>query len=51
MIMKYKRKNDKKNYLNYIIICAVTSCGKKGDPEYIDPNKKVMSQKILTSVS
>ena len=30
---------------------TLTACGKKGDPEYIDPNKKVMSQKILTSVS
>ena len=41
----------KKITLIILLICAVISCGKKGDPEYIDPNKKVMSQKILTSVS
>ena len=41
----------KKIVLIILLFCAVISCGKKGDPEYIDPNKKVMSQKILTSVS
>ena len=41
----------KKIALIILLFCAVISCGKKGDPEYIDPNKKVMSQKILTSVS
>tara|TARA_B100000886_G_scaffold188044_1_gene129233 strand:+ start:381 stop:512 length:132 start_codon:yes stop_codon:yes gene_type:complete len=41
----------KKIILIILLFCAVISCGKKGDPEYIDPNKKVMSQKILTSVS
>ena len=52
MIMKYKkRKMIKKIALIILLFCAVISCGKKGDPEYIDPNKKVMSQKILTSVS
>tara|TARA_B100000989_G_C19353518_1_gene390153 strand:- start:412 stop:543 length:132 start_codon:yes stop_codon:yes gene_type:complete len=40
----------KKIILIILLFCAVISCGKKGDPEYIDPNKKVMSQKILTSV-
>ena len=41
----------KKITLIILLFCAVISCGKNGDPEYIDPNKKVMSQKILTSVS
>ena len=41
----------KKIALIILLFCAVISCGKKGDPEYTDPNKKVMSQKILTSVS
>ena len=41
----------KKIAIIILLFCAVISCGKKGDPEYIDPNKKVMSQKILASVS
>ncbi len=29
------------------LFCAVISCGKKGDPEYMDPNKKARMYKIL----
>ena len=31
------------------LICAVISCGKKGDPKYIDPDKKVEIKKVLIS--
>ena len=30
-----------------LLFCAVISCGKKGDPEYIDPEKKVELKEIL----
>ena len=31
----------KKITLIILLFCAVISCGKKGDPKYIDPDKKV----------
>ena len=31
-----------------LLFCSVlVSCGKKGDPQYIDPEKKVMQLNIL----
>ena len=30
----------KKITLIILLFCAVISCGKKGDPEYMDPEKK-----------
>ena len=30
----------KKIILIILLFCAVISCGKKGDPKYIDPDKK-----------
>ena len=30
----------KKIILTSIFFCLIISCGKKGDPEYKDPNKK-----------
>ena len=30
----------KKITLSLIIFIIITACGKKGDPEYIDPSKK-----------
>ncbi len=30
-----------------LIFFAVISCGKKGDPKYIDPEKKAEKQKVL----
>ena len=37
-----------KKIMFVILFCfAVISCGKKGDPEYKDPNKEVNSQTIL----
>ena len=37
----------KKIALIILLICAVTSCGKKGDPEYIDPEKKAKVKEVL----
>ena len=30
----------KKITLSLLLFCAVISCGKKGNPKYIDPDKK-----------
>tara|TARA_Y100000992_G_scaffold298741_1_gene264412 strand:- start:409 stop:540 length:132 start_codon:yes stop_codon:yes gene_type:complete len=37
----------KKIILPLILFCIIISCGKKGDPEYKDPKKKVEIQ-VLT---
>ena len=37
----------KKITLIIIVVCTIVSCGKKGDPKYIDPEKKVEVQKVL----
>ena len=37
----------KKITLIILLFCAVISCGKKGDPEYMDPEKKVELKNIL----
>ncbi len=37
----------KKIALIILLICAVISCGKKGDPEYIDPEKKAEVKEVL----
>ena len=37
----------KKIILVILLFCAVISCGKKGDPEYIDPEKKAEVKEIL----
>tara|TARA_B100000674_G_C37707610_1_gene853621 strand:+ start:59 stop:160 length:102 start_codon:yes stop_codon:yes gene_type:complete len=29
------------------MFCAIVSCGKKGDPEYVDPSKKTKIYKDL----
>ena len=31
----------KKFIIIIFLFCAVISCGKKGDPKYIDPDKKI----------
>ena len=35
----------KKISLTFLICCLLASCGKKGDPEYKDPEQKV--EKIM----
>ena len=37
----------KKISLIILLFCLVFSCGKKGDPEYIDPKNKAKIQKFL----
>ena len=37
----------KKIILTLILCCVIISCGKKGDPEYKDPQKKAELQNIL----
>ena len=37
----------KKITLTLILFCMIVSCGKKGDPEYKDPEKKAEMQTIL----
>tara|TARA_B100001093_G_scaffold89572_1_gene81661 strand:+ start:18 stop:149 length:132 start_codon:yes stop_codon:yes gene_type:complete len=34
----------KKITLALLICCIIVSCGKKGDPEYTDPEKKAKMQ-------
>ncbi len=40
----------KKITLIILLFCAVISCGKKGDPEYIDPNKKAQIKEVLINL-
>ena len=31
----------------FLVCCILISCGKKGDPEYIDPEKKAKVKEVL----
>ena len=42
MIMKYKKKNDKKNLYISLYFYFIFSCGKKGDPVYKEENQNVI---------
>ena len=37
----------KKIFLTLILCCIIISCGKKGNPEYIDPDQKARIQSTL----
>ena len=37
----------KKITLIILLFCAVISCGKKGDPKYLDPEKKAELKEVL----
>tara|TARA_Y100000768_G_scaffold148209_1_gene110585 strand:- start:3 stop:134 length:132 start_codon:yes stop_codon:yes gene_type:complete len=37
----------KKFTMIILLLCAVISCGKKGDPKYIDSNKKAEIKEVL----
>ena len=41
----------KKTTLIILIFCAVISCGKKGDPKYIDPEKKAEIKEVLINLT
>ena len=40
----------KKITLIILLFCTVISCGKKSDPEYIDPDKKVEIKEVLINL-
>ena len=37
----------KKIFLTLILCCIIIACGKKGDPEYKDPDQKARIQSTL----
>ena len=41
----------KKITLIILIFFSVISCGKKGDPEYKDPDEKAKIQKVLINLA
>ncbi len=41
----------KKFTLIIFLVCAVISCGKKGDPKYVDPDKKAEIKKVLINLT
>ena len=41
----------KKFSIIILLLCAVISCGKKGDPEYRDPNKKAEIKEVLINLA
>ena len=36
----------KKFTIIILLYCAVASCGKKGDPKYVDPDKKAEIKEV-----
>ena len=41
----------KKFTLIIFLCCAVISCGKKGDPKYLDPDKKAEIKEVLINLT
>ena len=41
----------KKFTIIIFLFCAVISCGKKGDPKYIDPDKKVQFKEVSVNLA
>ena len=41
----------KKFTIIILLICAVISCGKKGDPKYEDPDKKTEIKEVLINLT
>ena len=41
----------KKIVLAILLFCVIVSCGKKADPEYIDPDKKTKLYKIFINLA
>ena len=37
----------KKIMIIVFLFCAIISCGKKGDPQYVDPDKKAEIKEVL----
>ena len=41
----------KKFTIIILLVCAVISCGKKGDPKYLDPDKKAEINKVSINLT
>ena len=41
----------KKFTIIILLFCAVISCGKKGDPEYVDPDKKAKINEVSINLT
>ena len=41
----------KKITLIILLFCAVISCGKKGDPTFLDPDKKAEIKEVLINLA
>ena len=41
----------KKIILIVLLFCTVISCGKKGDPKYIDPDKKAEIKEVSINLA
>ncbi|MDC2998215.1 hypothetical protein OAY90_01020 [Candidatus Pelagibacter sp.] len=34
-----------------LLFCIIISCGKKGDPKYVDPNKKAEIEEVSINLT
>ena len=34
-----------------LLLCAVISCGKKGDPKYVNPDKKAEKKEVFINLA
>ena len=41
----------KKFTIIVLLLCVVISCGKKGDPKYVDPDKKVEINEVSINLT
>ena len=41
----------KKFTIIILIFCSIISCGKKGDPKYMDPPKKAAVKEVLINLA
>ena len=41
----------KKFTIIILLLCVVISCGKKGDPKYIDPDKKTEIREVSINLA
>ena len=41
----------KKFTIIILLFCAIISCGKKNDPKYVDPDKKVEIKEVLINLA
>ena len=46
-----KRKMIKKFTIIILLFCVVISCGKKGDPKYVDPDKKAEINEVSINLT